>query len=181
MTPAEYQADLRRAYIGGGPGAFVSGIVWLVAAIIAEARGVGSGFVALFFGGILIFPLSSLLVRLFAKREGPVKGNPGGLLVTETLPGMFLGLLIAWVVIDSQPEWVFPIAAMAVGTHYFPFRTSYGDVLYWVLGGIMTSVGFVALMGTVALPFSVPFVIAGIEIVFGVILIVRNLGGRALA
>ena len=44
------QAELRYSYVRGGPGAFVSGLVWLAAAITADSRGVAAGFTVLFFG-----------------------------------------------------------------------------------------------------------------------------------
>ena len=71
------QADLRYSYLRGGPGAFVSGLVWLVAAAVAQARGVAIGFTVLFLGGMLIFPLWTLLVRAVFRRPSPSKDNPG--------------------------------------------------------------------------------------------------------
>jgi hypothetical protein len=36
------------------------------------------------------------------------------------------------------------VAAIAVGTHYFGFRTAYGDWTNWILGGTMCVVGVAA-------------------------------------
>lgn len=176
MTLEEYQADLRRSYVGGGVGAVVSGIVWAVAAFVEASAGVGAGFTALFFGGMLIFVVSTAICRVVFRRAGTAKGNPGGMLVVETLPGMFLGLFAAFLFIESRPELVFPIAAIGVGAHYFPFRTAYGDFLYWVLGGAMMAVGAVAITGFATIPFGTAAAIAAVEIVFGIVLVARNLG-----
>ena len=122
MTLAEFQADLRRAYLGGGIGAVVSGLVWAAAAVVHSLHGLSAGYTTLFFGGFVIFPLSTLLEKVFFKR-GPLRpGNPGGGLVMETLPAMLSVLVICFWLIDIRPDWVFPLAAIAVGTHYFPVQ-----------------------------------------------------------
>ena len=40
MTISDAQADLRRSYVGGGPGAFISGLLWFVAAWVEARHGV---------------------------------------------------------------------------------------------------------------------------------------------
>jgi len=87
------QADLRYSYVRGGPGAFVSGLVWLAAAITADSRGVAAGFTVLFFGGMTIFPLRALAVRGIFRRPSPSAGNPGPRVVIETVFPMIGGLL----------------------------------------------------------------------------------------
>jgi len=39
----------------------------------------------------------------------------------------------------SKPAYVFPIAAVTVGTHYAAFRTVYGDIPFCVLEGEIRS------------------------------------------
>ena len=60
------------------------------------------------------------------------------------------------------------MAAIAVGAHYFGFRTTYGDWTNWVLGGILCVVGVAAICIGVPPPNIVPYVIAGVEIAFGI-------------
>lgn len=165
------QAELRHAYLRGGPGAIVSGCVWLSAALVASARGVPTGFVVLFFGGMLIFPISKLIVGLFFKRGTVTPGNPGGLAVIETVFPMIGGLLAAWLLLPYRPDWVFAMAAIAVGAHYFGFRTAYGDWTNWVLGGALCVVGLGSIFLRFPEPPAVPFVIAAVEILFGAWLI----------
>ena len=112
------QAELRYSYLTGGPGASVSGIVWLVAAFTSQGRGVGKGFIVLFFGGMTIFPLGTLVVRSIFRRPPPSKSNPGPRVVMETVLPMMGGLLAAWLLLPSRPEAVFPIGAIAVGSHH---------------------------------------------------------------
>ena len=95
VTLAHDQADLRRAYLGGGLDAVVSGLVWLTAAVTATVAGTATGYAALFFGGFLIFPLGTLVEKLLFNRGGVRAGNPGGMLVIETLPAM-IGVLVRY-------------------------------------------------------------------------------------
>ena len=76
----------------------------------------------------------------------------------------------SWLFLPVRPDYVFPLAAIAVGTHYFAFRTVYGDALYWVLGGLITAAGLAGIWG-IALPSGgVIFAVAAIEIIFGFVL-----------
>ena len=109
MTLEDYQADLRRSYVGGGPGAIVSGVVWAASAIVFSQSGLQAGFATLFFGGMVIFPISMLLCRTLFGRAGVVAGNPGGRIVVETLPMMFVGLFVAWLLMANRPVLVFPM------------------------------------------------------------------------
>lgn len=174
VTLTDDQADLRRAYLGGGLGAVVSGLVWLTAAVTASVAGMATGYTALFFGGFLIFPLGTLVEKLFFKRGGVRAGNPGGGLVMETLPAMIGVLVIGFLLLDIRPDWVFPLAAIAVGGHYFPFQTAYGDKSYWLLGGVMMAVGFASLMMGLFGGIATAFAIAAIEILFGIWLTIRH-------
>ncbi|MEL6687918.1 MAG: hypothetical protein AAFP97_09875 [Pseudomonadota bacterium] len=165
------QADIRRAYRGGGLGAIVSGLVWVMSGVVTLLHGINIGYLALFFGGMLIFPVSSFLERLILKNPSPDPDNPFGRLAFETVPPMIAMLIAVWFLIPHYPEWVFPFAAIAVGTHYFGFRSAYGMFTYWALAGVMTAVGAIAIwMVTIPAPTFI-FIIAAIEIVFGFILI----------
>jgi len=174
VTLAEHQADLRRAYLGGGLGAIVSGSVWLAAASAASFAGMATGYMTLFFGGFLIFPLATLIGKLFFKRPAVRPDNPGGPLVMETLPAMIGVLVIGFLLLSIRPEWVFPLAAIAVGAHYFPFKTAYGDKTYWVLGAAMMAVGFASLMMGLLSGIAAAYAIAVIEIVFGLWLTIKH-------
>jgi hypothetical protein len=161
------QLELRQAYMRGGPGAIVSGVVWMIAGIVASTSGVPIGFAVLFFGGMLIFPIASVIVRNLLHCKPVSKKNPGGLTVIETIFPMIGGLLAAWLILPYRPDFVFPIAAIAVGAHYFGFRTAYGDWTNWGLGGLMCLIGLVAIFYGVIPADMVPFVIAAVEVACG--------------
>jgi hypothetical protein len=129
---------------------------------------VATGFAVLFFGGMVIFPLGTLVVRAVFRRPSPSAGNPGARLVIETVVPMIGGLLGAWLLIPYRPDLVFSVAAIAVGSHYFGFRTAYGDATYWVLAAMMCVVGAGAIFTQVIPHGSVAWIIAGIEVAFGV-------------
>lgn len=174
MTLKEMQADLQHSFAGGGPGTIVSGLVWLTAAITTTLQGLSTGYLTLFFGGMIIFPVGTLIVRFVMKRPAQVPGNIGGRLVVETLPAMIGILLVGLLLIDVRPDWVFPLAAIAVGARYFPFRTAYGSIVYWILGAAMVAVGGASLMTLQPAPMTVPYMIAIIEIGFGVWMTLRK-------
>jgi hypothetical protein len=158
----------------------VSGLVWLVAGIAVSTSGVPIGFAVLFFGGMLIFPVATFIVRTLLRREPVSKNNPGGLTVIETIVPMIGGLLAAWLLMPYRPEFVFPMAAVAVGSHYFGFRTAYGDWSNWVLGGIMCLVGIASIFYGMPIAHHVPYAIATIEIGFGCFLTWRSVSQERL-
>lgn len=174
MHIVEAQRDMRRAEAGGGPGVFVSGLVWLVAALVESSRGVHAGFAALFIGGMLIFPVATILVRFVFRREGESPGNPIGRAVLESTIAMLGGLLPAYLFLKFEPAYVLPLAAIAVGTHYFAFRTAYGDIRFWILGAVIAGLGVIGIFAPATLPVGMAFLVALAEFVCAAILIWRD-------
>ena len=58
MHLGESQRDMRRAYVNGGVGIFVSGLLWVIAGVVTLYAVLFYGMAALFFVGMLIHPLS---------------------------------------------------------------------------------------------------------------------------
>lgn len=179
MTVEEAQAEIRLCYGGGGIGMVVSGLVWLVAAVAVSRHGVGPGFAVLFFGGMLIFPVSALIEQVFLRRPKPAPGNPLGMLALEATIAMIGCLFAAWLFVPLQPAYVFPIAAIAVGLHYLAFKTVYGDRTYWLLGALMTLVGFAGIYVAALSANKLALAIAALEIGFGIIVLMRERRVRA--
>jgi hypothetical protein len=172
MLISEAQQDLSRAYVGGGPGVMISGLVWLAAASMQHFQGVGSGFAALFFGGMLIFPISKLVCRAGFRRDNESSSNPFGMTILECTIAMIGGLFAAWLFLPSKPTLVFPLAAIAVGTHYFVFKTTYADRSFWLLAGIVTAIG----LGDIFIPSmrgSTALLVSITELAFGMALTIR--------
>lgn len=166
-TILEAQSDLRQTYFRGGPGTMVSGVVWLVAGVAAYTGGVRAGFLLLYFGGVLIFPVSQLIIRGLLRLPPLRPGNLGARIVGETVAPMIGGLLGAWLLIPHRPELVFPLAAIAVGAHYFGFRSAYGDRTFWLLGTILCGIGIVPILLFQAPAPTVAFAVSGTELLIG--------------
>jgi hypothetical protein len=167
MDISTAQSELRNAYVHGGPGTVISGFVWLAAGITETYIGVPTAFLVLFFGGMLIFPATYLILLAFFRRQSESDRNPGRMLVIESVFPMIGGLFAAWLILPHRPDFVFPIAAISVGAHYFSFRTAYGDWMFWVLGSIMCSIGIASIFLGMPAKGWVAFSIAGVELIFG--------------
>ena len=98
-----------------------------------------------------------------------------GPVALESTIAMIGCLLAAWLILPFKPEFVFPIAAVAVGTHYFVFKTAYGDRTYWLLAALITAVGLVSIVDVATLPGGLILAVGIIEIAFGIMLTVRAL------
>ncbi|MEQ9401710.1 MAG: hypothetical protein RJQ04_21265 [Longimicrobiales bacterium] len=179
MHLTEAQADLRRAYADGGPGVVVSGLVWVAASVVEVRSGVGPAFAVLFFGGMFIFPVALFVNRVLLRRSAESPENPFGRLVLEGTVAMIGGLFAAWLFLPHDPALVMPLAAVAVGTHYFAFRTAYGMGVFWVLGAVVTALGVGAIYGVLPLPGGLVLVVGLVEIVFGVVLAARGMARPA--
>jgi hypothetical protein len=170
MTVRDAQIDIGRAYVGGGPGVLVSGLVWLAAALVERSQGVATAFAVLFFGGWLIFPLSTLISRFLFRRKRESSDNPLGIVALESTVAMIGGLFAAWLFLPFQQAYVFPLAAIAVGTHYAVFKTIYGDRLFWLLGALVTAVGVLGIYRVFPLPGGVLVAVGAIELLFAAVL-----------
>ncbi len=157
------QHDLSRAYAGGAPGVLVSGLVWLIAGAIWQTHGTMAAFAALFFGGMAIHPLGVLIERTAFKAPKATIGKPLETLAIEATIPLFVGILIAWVLLVRAPDLAIPVFAAIVGARYFLFRTMYGDIAYWVLGGAILLVAALSLFG-IGLPLNLGFLVGIIEL-----------------
>lgn len=174
MELREAQGEVRRAFVGGGPGVMVSGLIWSAAAIAEAGRDVPFGFAVLFFGGMLIFPLSLFFARVAFRRTAPQAGNGLTPVALESTVAMIGGLFGAYLLLPYAPNLVFPLAALAVGTHYFAFRTLYGDTMFLALGVVISVLALNAAFSWIAIPLGLLWCVAGVELGFGIVLLVRN-------
>ncbi|HKJ27527.1 MAG TPA: hypothetical protein VJ965_07810 [Anaerolineales bacterium] len=132
---------MRFAFLGGFAGQLVSGLIWLAAAAVSTWHQTSTGMAALFFGCMLIFPLTQATLKLLGL---PARVSDENLLwglgsqVAFTVP---INFLLVGAATLHQENWFFPAALIVVGAHYFPFITLYGMKLFAALAGVMTSVG----------------------------------------
>lgn len=171
MDIAQAQADVRRVYRGGAYGAFLSGAIWVVGAAVTTWHSPTAGAIALFFGGMLIFPLLTLLLRALGGESALPKGHPMIALAMQTAFIVPLSLVVALWLLPSAPQ-LFPAAALViVGAHYLPFVFLYGRREYWAFAAVSIAVGVG--VGTL---FADPAPIAAwagaaVHVAFGVVLL----------
>lgn len=136
------QEELSASYANGAMGVAVSGVVWLASGIAALVLDVRLAMAVLFFGGMAIHPLSTLIVRQILKRPAVSPENNLEMIGLLTVPVILLGLFAGYLVSGEKPAWFFAIALMAVGTRYLTFKTLYGLSHYIVLGFALLAIGF---------------------------------------
>jgi hypothetical protein len=179
MELRQAQADIKRAYVAGGPGVLVSAITWLAAGLVERHQGVGPAFATLFLGGMLIFPISALASRYLFHRAKESSDNPLGRLALESTVAMIAGLFAAWLFLRTSPDYVFPLAALAVGSHYAVFRTIYGDPIFWALAAALMLIGLAGIFAWVPLGGGTALAVGLVELVFAGILIARGVARPA--
>jgi len=145
MEIGRAQADVRSVYRHGCVGQVVSGVVWLVAAALATWVSVGAGTVALFLGGVLIFPVTSAALRALGGPASLPRGHPMNALAFQVAMTVPLGLLVVLLLARGDPALVFPAAMVVVGAHYLPFVFLYGMPAFGVLGGLLVAGGVAVL------------------------------------
>ncbi|MBL0914733.1 MAG: hypothetical protein IBJ13_04235 [Sphingopyxis sp.] len=174
---SEAQSDLSQAYAGGAPGVFVPGLVRLIAGAMWQLHGTIAAFIALFVGGMAIHPLGVLIERgAFRAPKATIGKQLETLAIEATIP-LFVGVLIAWVLLVRAPDLAIPVFAAIVGARYFLFRTMYGEIAYWALGAAILLVAGIAMLG-IALPINLGFLVGAIELIAAA-LILRRWRGRA--
>lgn len=134
------QKEMRHAYLGGSAGMFVSGLVWLISGFVGYFVSVQASVITLFLGGMLIHPLGLAISKLMKRSGTHDKSNPLGALAMESTVLLFIGLFIAFVVVQIETSFFFPIMLLTIGGRYIIFATLYGLRIYWVVGGILTLV-----------------------------------------
>ncbi len=169
---AAAQRDLAQAYAGGAPGVLASCLVWLVAGAVWQFHGITTAFAALFFGGMAIHPLGVLIERIAFRGPKATIGKPLETLAIEATIPLFVGVMIAWVLLVRAPELAIPTFAAIVGARYFLFRTLYGEAAYWMLGAAIVAAAGAAMFG-IRLPLNLGFVVGIVELVAAAIILQR--------
>lgn len=137
MQIDEAQRDVRLVYVGGSFGQLVSGVLWLTAAAVGTFSSATGAIAILLVGGILIFPLTTVCLRLAGRPASLPAGHPMAGLATQIAFTVPLGLLVALAVTGYRLEWFFPAAMVIVGAHYLPFVFLYGMRHYAALAAIL--------------------------------------------
>jgi hypothetical protein len=163
------QTDMSRYYIGGSIGVIVSGIVWLLVAIISIKYNTKLAVWSLLIGGMFIHPVGMMICRVVEKKAVKPVNNICNQLAMQSTLFMVVCLPIAYGLSFQTPEWFFLSMMLIIGGRYFTFVTIYGNKLYWFLGFVLVIMSYF-LFKTKAIP-SIILVISGIiEILVGLLL-----------
>ncbi len=169
MTIKEAQVDMRQAYFGGAPGMLVSGIIWLAAGITALVSTAQISVIIFFLGGMLIHPLGILLSKALKRSGQHQKDNPLSNLALESTLLLFIGLFIAYSVMQIQTQWFYPIMLLLIGGRYVLFASVYGMRIYWVVGFVLVAAGAAFLVLNPA--FHLGALVGGaIEVIFSLLI-----------
>jgi hypothetical protein len=135
------QWDVRSVFLGGFAGQLVSGVVWLLSAVLATWHSPKSAIIALVAGGFFIFPLTQLFLRLTGRSASLPKGHPMnalGMQIAFTLP---LNLPLVAAATFCRQNWFYPAFMIVLGTHYLPFIFLYGMPQFGVLAAFLIGAG----------------------------------------
>ncbi|GGD53551.1 hypothetical protein GCM10011361_20320 [Muriicola marianensis] len=163
------QEDMRNSYGYGSIGALVSGTVWITAGLVVDFYSPQKGIWALLIGGVLIFPVSSLIERLIGLKGAHDKNNPLGKLGMEGTIWMIMCIPLAYGLSLIKSEWFFQGMLMIIGGRYLTFASIFGMRFYWVFGAALGLSAYV-LFKLQARDFTSALTGGLIEIVFGIVL-----------
>jgi hypothetical protein len=168
LTFTQAQADMRSGYFDGAPGILVSGLVWLVAGLVAVLATERIAALTLLFGGAVIHPLSVLLAKLLGHPGAHSKGNPLGHLAIEGTFWLLAGIAIAYGMQVLRLEWFFPAMLLIVGGRYLTFQSLYGLRIYWICGAVLCISGLALALARAPVSMGA-FAGAAIELLFAAV------------
>lgn len=142
MNILDAQAEARRAYYNGAIGIAVSGSVWIISGIISFLGEINYAMLALFFGGMLINPISTLIESKILKLFPVSKENSLIWIGLYTVPFIFIGMFAGFLLAPKNPALFFAFTLMAIGARYLCFQTIYGIRLFTFLGFALLGLGF---------------------------------------
>ncbi|GHA19748.1 hypothetical protein GCM10008090_31820 [Arenicella chitinivorans] len=169
------QHDMRSGYFGGAPGMLVSGLVWLLAGLVGLVVSQKASVFTLFIGGMAIHPVGSLLAKWLGRRGKHMPGNPLLPLALETTILLFIGLFLAFAMLQINSQYFYPVMLLIIGGRYLMFSSLYGMRMYWVIGGLLAISGAACFVLQVA--FLVGAFVGGVIEVLGAA-VIFNLARR---
>jgi hypothetical protein len=147
------QRDMRMGLMGGFMGQLVSGVLWLISAVLATWAGRSAAITVLVVAGFFIFPLTKLGLKVIGHKATVAKDNPLNLLGMQAAFVLPLCLPLVGAAALYRPGWFYPAFMILLGAHYLPFVTLYGMKMFYVLAGVLFTAG-VMLALYVRLPFA---------------------------
>lgn len=141
MTIREAQEESREVFLGGSVGQLVSSAIWFASAALATWGSRTTAILALVLGGVFIFPLTTLVLRLSGRPSSLRRENPLGFLAMQVAFTIPLAIPLILAATAWKPEWFYAGCLIVVGAHYLPFVTLYGQPIFGVAGVLMAAAG----------------------------------------
>jgi hypothetical protein len=141
MLVQDAQHEVRTVFVGGFWGQLVSSTIWLASAGLGVWVSPRAAILTLVIGGIFIFPVTQLLLRLTGRPASLTSGNPLGNLAMQIAFTLPLSMLLLVPVTVFRLNWFYPALMILVGAHYLPFTFLYGMRMFIPLCGIFVSSG----------------------------------------
>jgi hypothetical protein len=99
------------------------------------------GMAFLFLGGMFIFPLTQLTLRLMKRGPAPSRENPLNQLAMQIAFTVPITFLLVGAATLYRANWFYPAAMIVVGAHYLPFCFLYGMWQFSLLATLMSGGG----------------------------------------
>ncbi len=141
MNVGDAQAQVRSVFIGGSLGELVTGIIWLISAALSTFVGQSQGILALVLGGMLIFPLTQLALKLLGKPGTLARENPLNTIPLTSVFAMVAMYPLIYAAARYNVNWFYPAFMIVVGAHYLWFIFLYGMWAYGVLAAVLIGSG----------------------------------------
>lgn len=140
------QAEMRSVFSGGSIGQAVSGLLWLISAALGTLVSARFGVIALVIGGMFIYPLTQLALRLLGRPSSAGKENALNQLAMQVAFTIPLTIPVIAGATYRNINWFYPAFLIVVGAHYLPFVTLYGMWQYYVLAAVLIGGGVLIAM-----------------------------------
>lgn len=141
MVVADAQREIRRGYLGGFMGQLVSGVLWTVSASLATWGSPRQAILVLVVGGVFIFPLTRLGLRLMGHTVDVSSENPLNGLAMQVAFTLPLSLPVVGAAALYEINWFYPAFMIILGAHYLPFVFLYGMRMFAVLCALLVGGG----------------------------------------
>jgi len=135
------QQDVRSVFLRGSVGQLISGLIWLVSAILGTWVSERSAILVLVLAGMFIFPLTQLTLRLLGHSGGLPKGHPLNQLAMQVAFIVPLCLPVIGAASLYNINWFYPAFMLIIGVHYMPFIFLYGMWEFAVLAALLIGGG----------------------------------------
>jgi hypothetical protein len=141
MNVADAQREVRTVFLGGFVGQLVSAVLWATSTALATFVSPRAGIVTLALGGVLIYPVTSTLLRLTRGRGSLSKENPLAALAMQVAFTIPCALPVVGGAALYKLNWFYPALLVIVGAHYLPFVFLYGMRAFYALAAAMVVAG----------------------------------------